>query len=206
MVWSFRFLPSSLLRSYHQSHTRDSWPIAPCQPSCQCFLWAAPPAKPAGGRMFFIIHMGLGEPQSLSHTLPNAQAFFTWLLLILLHPNSHATSLFWLCWAFVAACGLCLAAASQDYFLLRCVDFSLGWLLLSFLLFPSSWSMALEGAGSVLVVHGLSGPAACGIFPDQGSNHVPYIGRQTLSNWNTREAPHATSLERLSLTSSSHVK
>ena len=30
-----------------------------------------------------------------------------------------------------------------------------------------------ESAGSVVVVHGLSCPAACGIFPDQGSNPCP---------------------------------
>ena len=29
----------------------------------------------------------------------------------------------------------------------------------------------------------------CGIFPDQGSNHVPCIGRQILKHWTTREVP-----------------
>ena len=43
----------------------------------------------------------------------------------------------------------------------------------------SSGSQALErrpsscGAGSVVVAYGLSGSAACGIFPDQGSNPCP---------------------------------
>ena len=37
-----------------------------------------------------------------------------------------------------------------------------------------------------LWVHGLSYPAACGIFPDQGSNCVPCIGRWILNPWITR--------------------
>ena len=37
---------------------------------------------------------------------------------------------FWLCWVFVAVCGLPLAAASGGYSSLRCVGSSLQWLLL----------------------------------------------------------------------------
>ena len=37
---------------------------------------------------------------------------------------------FWFPWVFVAACGLSLVAVSGVYFLLWCVDSSLGWLLL----------------------------------------------------------------------------
>ena len=37
--------------------------------------------------------------------------------------------LFWLCWVFVAACGLSLVAASGCYSSLRCTGFSLRWLL-----------------------------------------------------------------------------
>ena len=37
---------------------------------------------------------------------------------------------FWLCWVFVAARGLSLVAASGGHSLLRCVSFSLRWLLL----------------------------------------------------------------------------
>ena len=36
----------------------------------------------------------------------------------------------------------------------------------------------LYSTGSVVVAHGLSCSTACGIFPDQGSNHVPCIGRR----------------------------
>ena len=38
--------------------------------------------------------------------------------------------LFWLCWVFVAACKLSLAAASGGYTSLQCAGFSLRWLLL----------------------------------------------------------------------------
>ena len=37
---------------------------------------------------------------------------------------------FWLCWVFVAACGLPLVAASGGYSSLRCAGFSFWWLLL----------------------------------------------------------------------------
>ena len=37
---------------------------------------------------------------------------------------------FWLCWVFVAVRGLSLVAASGGYSWLRCVGFSLRWLLL----------------------------------------------------------------------------
>ena len=40
--------------------------------------------------------------------------------------------------------------------------------------------------------HGLSCPAACGIFQDQGSNQRSCIARQMLSPWTTREAPKIT--------------
>jgi len=42
---------------------------------------------------------------------------------------------------------------------------------------------------SVVVVHGLSCPAAYGIFPDQGLNHVPCVGRQILTHCTIREVP-----------------
>ena len=54
-----------------------------------------------------------------------------------------------------------LVAESRDYSLLRCSDFSSRWLLL------------LQRMGSVLVAHGLSCSAACGIFSDQVSNPCP---------------------------------
>ena len=47
----------------------------------------------------------------------------------------------------------------------------------------------LQSTGSVVVALGLSCPTTCGIFQDQGSNHVPCIGRRILNHCTTREAP-----------------
>ena len=66
---------------------------------------------------------------------------------------------FWLHWVFVAVCGLSLVAASGGYSSLQCTDFSLSWLL--------------GAQASVVVAHGLSCSAACGILPGQGSNPWP---------------------------------
>ena len=72
----------------------------------------------------------------------------------------------WLCWVFVSVRGLSLAAASGDHSLSRCAGLS----LLRPLLLRSTGS---RRAGSVIVAHGPSCSAACGIFPDQGSNSCP---------------------------------
>ena len=61
---------------------------------------------------------------------------------------------FWLCWVLMAVCGLSLVVASRGYSLVA----ACGLLLLR--------SMRLYSVGSVVVVHGLSHPTACGIFPD----------------------------------------
>ena len=66
----------------------------------------------------------------------------------------------WLCWVFVSVRGLSLAAASGRHSSSRCAGLSLSQPL-------------LRSAGSVIVAHGPSCSAACGIFPDQGSNPCP---------------------------------
>ena len=50
-------------------------------------------------------------------------------------------------------------------------------------------AQALGTRASVVVAHGLSCSAVCGIFPDQGSNRAPCIGRQILNHCATREVP-----------------
>ena len=70
---------------------------------------------------------------------------------------------FWLCWVFVSVRGLSLVAASGDHSSSRCAGLSLSRPLLS-------QSTGSRHAGSVVVAHGPSCSAACGIFPDQGSN------------------------------------
>ena len=72
----------------------------------------------------------------------------------------------WLCWVFVSVRGLSPVAASGDHSSSRCVGLSLSRPLLL-------WSTGSRRTGSVIVAHGLSCSAACGIFPDQGSNPCP---------------------------------
>ena len=72
----------------------------------------------------------------------------------------------WLCWVFVSVRGLSLVVASGGHSSLRCA----GLLLSRPLLLRSTGS---RRAGSVIVAHGPSCSAACGIFPDQGPNPCP---------------------------------
>ena len=72
----------------------------------------------------------------------------------------------WLCWIFVSVQGLSPVAASGGHSSLRYAGLS----LLQPLLLRSTGS---RRAGSVIVAHGPSWSAACGIFPDQGSNPCP---------------------------------
>ena len=62
--------------------------------------------------------------------------------------------------------GLSLVAASGGHSSSRCTGLSLSRPL-------SLWSTGSRRAGSVVVAHGPSCSAACGIFPDQGSNPCP---------------------------------
>ena len=72
----------------------------------------------------------------------------------------------WLCWVFVSVRGLPLAAASGGHSSPRCAGLSLSRPLLL-------RSTDYRRAGSVVVAHGLSRSAACGIFSDQVSNPCP---------------------------------
>ena len=72
----------------------------------------------------------------------------------------------WLCWVFISVRGLSPVAASGGHSSSRCAGLSL---LRPLLL----WSTGSRRTGSVVVAHGPSCSAACGIFPDQGSNPCP---------------------------------
>ena len=99
-----------------------------------------------------------GEPSyRLATTLSNIHFLFSKINLFIY---------FWLRWVFVAVRGLSLVAVSGGYSSLRCTGFSLRRLLLL-------WSTGCRHEGSVVVAHGLSCSAACGIFPDHGSNPYP---------------------------------
>ena len=70
---------------------------------------------------------------------------------------------FWLCWIFVSVRAVSPVAASGGRSSSRCAGLSLSRPLLL-------RSTGSRRAGSVAVAHGPSCSAACGIFPDQGSN------------------------------------
>ena len=69
----------------------------------------------------------------------------------------------WLCWVFVSVRGLSPVVASGGHSSSRCAGLSLWRPLLL-------WSTGSRSAGSVIVAHGPSCSAACGILPDQGPN------------------------------------
>ena len=73
---------------------------------------------------------------------------------------------FWLRWVFASVRGLSLVVASGGPSSSRCAGLSLSRTLLL-------RSTGSRRAGSVIVAHGPSCYAACGIFPDQGSNSCP---------------------------------
>ena len=81
----------------------------------------------------------------------------------------------WLCWVFVSVRGPSLVVASGGHSSSRCVGLSLSWPLLL-------RSTGSRHTGSVIVAHGPSCSAACGIFPDQGSNPCPL-------HWQTDSQP-----------------
>ena len=80
--------------------------------------------------------------------------------------NYYLFIYFWLCWVFLSVRGLSPVAASGDHSSSRCAGLS----LLRPLPLRSTGS---RRAGSVIVAHGPSCSATCGIFPDQGSNPCP---------------------------------
>ena len=72
----------------------------------------------------------------------------------------------WLRWVFVSVRGLSLVVASGGHSSSRCAGLSLSRPLLL-------RSTGSRRTGSVIVSHGPSCSAACGIFPEQGSNPCP---------------------------------
>ena len=104
--------------------------------------------KEVNGRIYLIFTRRRGY---LSHT--NIDFFFLFFY-------------FWLCWVFVSVRGLSLVTASGGQSSSRCAGLLLSWPLLL-------RSTGSRRAGSVVVAHGPSRSAACGILPDQGSNPCP---------------------------------
>ena len=93
---------------------------------------------------------------------PFRGGFFFFLIFIYLFIYFY----FWLCWVFVSVRGLSPVAASGGHSSSWCAGLSPSQPLLL-------QSTGSRRAGSVAVAHGPSRSAACGIFPDQGSNPCP---------------------------------
>ena len=94
----------------------------------------------------------------------------------------------WLCWVFVSVRGLSLVAASGDHSSSRCVGLSLSRPLLL-------RSTGSRCAGSVIVAHGPSCSAACGIFPDQDLNPCPLHWQADSQPLRHQGSPNLTSLK-----------
>ena len=97
------------------------------------------------------------------HSLNIHQAAFFFKRLEFIYLFIYLFIYFWLCWVFVSVRGLSLVAAIGGHSSSRCAGLSLSRPLLL-------RSTGSRHAGSVVVAHGPSCSAACGIFPDQGSN------------------------------------
>ena len=98
--------------------------------------------------------------------LPRLQIFMHMFYLLYFFLKLFIFIYLWLCWVFVSVRGLSLVAASGGHSSLRCAGLSLSPPLLL-------QSTGSGRAGSVVVAHGPSCSAACGILPDQGSNPCP---------------------------------
>ena len=93
--------------------------------------------------------------------------------------------LFLLCWIFVSVRELSLVVASGGHSSLRCAGLSLSRPLLL-------RSTGSRRAGSVIVAHGPSCSAACGIFRDQGSNSCPLHWQADSQPLRHQGSPHCS--------------
>ena len=118
-------------------------------------LWSSPSASTIVPQCFSTGVTGFWH--SREDTGPNILFFFFFINLFIY---------FWLCWVFISVRGLSLVVASKGLSSSRCAGLSLSRPLLL-------RSTGSRCAGSVVVAHGPSCSAACGIFPDQGSNPCP---------------------------------
>ena len=132
----------------------------------RCFIWIIsfnPHNNPIRQILFYLFYSGenwgserlsiLSKITKLCDLAFNLVCFYLFIYL-------------WLCWVFVSVRGLSLVVASGGHSSSRCAGLSLSWPLLL-------QSTGSRRAGSVVVAHGPSCSAACGIFPEQGSNPCP---------------------------------
>ena len=110
---------------------------------------------------------GEGERERGLHVFHHQEFLFVWFgFLFVCLFLFFLFIYFWLCWVFVSVRGLSPVAASRGHSSSQCAGLSPSRPLLL-------RSTGSRRADSVVVVHGPSCSAACGIFPDQGSNPCP---------------------------------
>ena len=154
--------PLTIAASLIAEHRLQTRRLSSCGSRAQllCDMWDLPrpglePVSPAlAGRLSTTAPPGKPFASFFIH---KTKGFFVFIYLFIY---------FRLCWVFVSARGLSLVVASRGHSSSRCAGLSLSRPLL--LRGTSS-----RRAGSVVVAHGPSCSAACGILPDQGSNPRP---------------------------------
>ena len=106
---------------------------------------------------------------------------------------------FWLCWVFVAVCGLSLVAVSGGYSSLQCMGFSLRWLhLLRSMGSRHAGFSSCDTWAQQLWRTGLVAPWHVGSSRTRARTRVPCIGRRILNHCVTREVQMALLKDRLS--------
>ena len=106
---------------------------------------------------------------------------------------------FWLCWVFVSVRGCSPVAASGGHSSSRCAALSLSRPL------PLQ-STGSRRAGSVIVAHGPSCSAACGILPDQGSNPRPLHWQADSQPLRHQGSPESNFFKKLSSIQINYIK
>ena len=102
---------------------------------------------------------------------------------------------FWLRWVFVAERRLSLVAVSRGYSSLRCMGFSLRWLLfaaehrLQVCVLQQLWHAGSRAQAQQLWCTGLVAPWHVGSSQTRDRTRVPCIGRWILNHCTTREVP-----------------
>ena len=117
-------------------------------------------SRPPMSRVFLSIYFGFYLCPSVI-----CYSFFLFFFLFFFFKFIYLFYL-WLCWVFVSVRGPSLVVAIGGHSSSRCAGLSLSWP-------PLLRSTGSRRTGSVVVAHGPSRSAACGILPDQGPNPSP---------------------------------
>ena len=114
--------------------------------------------KPFKSKIYVFLHLITPFPKDQWTSLLEKGKWFFFLIF-----KIYLLIYLWLCWVFFSVRARSLVVASAGHSSSRCAGLSLSRPLLL-------RSTGSRRASSVIVAHGLSCSAACGIFPDQGSN------------------------------------